>query len=290
MRVACVVVLVAGGLVAVAPPVPAATEADCWGQVGGDGRSVGCSYTENPDAGAHVNRAQSRLPAGWTVILFDTIVDPGLGGPPARVACDPATGQVLPPGTPPLDPPSYRLFVLVRDANGVQVALESECPGLHGGIPSWFPPTRAEIERALALAPWPASTAGIDPAIEGLTGLETRLWSTTLAATPISASVRNATVVGTAAPIEYRWQFGDGSTASSAGSGAPGLPASTHVYETKGTYAVILEVVWQAEVEVRVELPSGAVLRFRHDPPLEPVSIAGVRSYPVVEIRSVLVP
>lgn len=281
----------ASTLLVAAPRIArAATEADCWGQVGGDGRSVGCSYTENPDAGASVGGAQSRLPARWTVILFDTIADPGLGGPPARVACDPATGAVLSPGAPPLDPPSYRLFVLVRDANGVQVALESECPGPDGGIPSWFPPTRAEIERALASEPWPASTTGIDPAIDGLTGLPTRFWSTTLAAAPVSVRVRNSTVVGTAMPLEYRWQLGDGATASSSRPGTPAAPAVTHVYETKGPYDVTLEVVWQADVEVSVELPSGRVLRFAHDPPLQPVSIAGVRPYRVVEIRSVLVP
>ena len=269
---------------------------ECQGDSDLRGRQVQCEREAGPVPGVEVGgSSESRLPAGWSVDVrytFGIGLYPG-ATPEGPFPCDPNTGGELSrdglPAAPAAWPGRFGLLS-VRDGTGATVAAEITCFGERTALPAWFPPSRAQIERALAEAPWPASTTGLDPYVDGLTGLETRVWSTTLPAQPISVGVGNSTVVGTAVPVLYRWHMGDGTSVTAAHPGSAQSPAATHVYETKGDYEVVLEIEWQADVEVVTQLPGGGVLRFRQDPPLAPVTIAGSRDYPVVEVRSILVP
>lgn len=113
---------------------------------------------------------------------------------------------------------------------------------------------RRAFDRAIALAPRPALAQ--TPWIKGLTGLETYFWlereprpiTATAAAGPLS-------VTAEAYPIEYRWDFGDGTTTSTTSPGKPYQSESSpgdvaHVYETKGYYDIGVTVIWEARWRV----------------------------------------
>ena len=116
------------------------------------------------------------------------------------------------------------------------------------------PPSPEELaviaaDRAIAAAPrlrW-----RVAPSDVGLTGLESYFWLTNRPR-PISAVARvpGLTVAAEARPVQFVWQFGDGTEEVTTEPGTPwrpGRPGSIgHLYEVRGRYRVVVEAIWEA--------------------------------------------
>ena len=142
---------------------------------------------------------------------------------------------------------------------------------------------RRAFDQAVALAGQPQ--IGIAPAEVGLTGLESYFW---LAERPrpirATASAGGLSVTAEAAPFEYVWDFGDGADLVTDHPGRPWTESSpgnvVHLYETRGSYEVAVEVVWRA----RWRSGTGGWQ------PLGLFSTADGLSYPIRQVQSRLVP
>lgn len=210
----------------------------------------------------------------------------------SRAACDPDTGYIAGPNGPcaPTD------LACVRDAwarigdpsrppllgpwcgrNHEDGGTLVPCDGAGGGgafaPPPPPPPTQSEAQGfcpELPLAP-----IHTDPAPDGLTGLETRLWSDPAPPRSASGSIRGYPVTCTATAESWRWATGDGRTSTSAGPGGPPpAEAVRHTYERRDTYELTLVVTWRLDTNYG----TGRATRTSR------------RDYHVAEIRSVLVP
>lgn len=164
--------------------------------------------------------------------------------------------------------PEPEPFPLVRCDDATAVAA-----GLVG--PPVPPPTLGE---ALATCPIPpAATIGHDPYLDGLTGLETRLWASPAGPLAGGGVVRGHAVVCTLTPTEWRFGTGDGHSASADRPGGPHPDhAVAHVYETRNEpgedYTLTLTVTWQRATNYGADL----------------LATTTTKPYHVVEIRSSL--
>lgn len=99
--------------------------------------------------------------------------------------------------------------------------------------------------REIAFAPKPRLRAA--PAGVGLTGLDSFFW---LAEEPQPISATAGVVTAEARPIEYSWDFDDGSRKTTSNSGRPWTRRRAgniaHLYETRGSYGVSVDVIWEA--------------------------------------------
>jgi hypothetical protein len=139
------------------------------------------------------------------------------------------------------------------------------------------------IDRAAAAAALPELR--LAPSTVGLTGLESYAW---LARRPQAieavASVPGLTVIAQARPVQYVWDFGDGTTLVTDHPGRPWTlhqPGNiAHLYEGRGTYSVGVEIIWNARW--RIAGGPWTDLGF--------FSTSGSRPYPVRQIVTRLVP
>jgi hypothetical protein len=143
-----------------------------------------------------------------------------------------------------------------------------------------LPPTIGEIWDAIGI---PAPGLGVDPAAEGVVGLETRLWSGGGTDVAVGVAINGFTVTGTAHLTEYRFDPGDGTITSDTTAGSHDAPAARHVYDRKARYTLGVASVWQATVTMTgpgfaapVPIAIGSAV------------ISATRVYRVVEVRSVL--
>lgn len=131
-------------------------------------------------------------------------------------------------------------------------------PGGGPNPPAPPPPSPEElaqvaIDQAVAAAAIPELR--LAPSAVGLTGLDSFVW---LANRPepieAVASVPGLTVIAQARPVQYVWDFGDGTTAVTSHPGRPWSPQQpgdiAHLYEVRGAYAVGVEVIWSARWQV----------------------------------------
>ncbi len=138
-------------------------------------------------------------------------------------------------------------------------------------------------DKAMSLAPTPVIE--VAPSKVGLTGLDSFVWLKDKP-DPITATagVPGLTVTAEASPVEYVWDFGDGTDVVSATSGRPwseSLPGDiSHLYETKGSYVLGVEVIWEARWRV-----AGGPWQ-----PLGFFANSGSQPYAVKEVVSALVP
>lgn len=111
--------------------------------------------------------------------------------------------------------------------------------------------------------------------MRGVTGLDTYLWADPQAPVNTDASIRGYPVACTTTPVRWTFTTGDGGayTADIPGGPHPGQVA-THLYETTSDYTLGLDVTWVLDTNYG----SGSVIRSTTTP------------YPVIEIRSVLLP
>jgi hypothetical protein len=204
-------------------------------------------------------------------------------GSGAEHLCTPTSGEPVAPGAPPL---GWSYVVIAYDADtGAEVSREVVCVPLGpdgrpvpGELPS--PPTVAEIWRAVDL---PVHGLGVDPAGEGVVGLETYLWTTGARAVEVRVHLRGFTVRGTAHVVELRVEPGDGAVVRAPGGGSVDEPAVVHVYETKGRRPLRVTAVWEGDVTM-----TGPELRGRAPVSLGRALLTVERPYRVVEVRAVL--
>jgi hypothetical protein len=136
-------------------------------------------------------------------------------------------------------------------------------------------------DRAMSMAESPRLEMA--PGSIGLTGLDSYFWLATTPR-PVSATAEapGLSVTAEAHPIRYMWRFGDGGERATDHAGRrwtrrrPGNIA--HMYETRGRYAVEVEVLWEA----RWRIGSGGWL------PLGYFSNTDSDTHPVREVRSAL--
>ena len=109
------------------------------------------------------------------------------------------------------------------------------------------------IDRAVSLAPSPQLE--VAPSRVGLTGLDSFFWlASPLRPVTATASVPGLTVIARAVPVQYAWNFGDGTDHVSADSGRPWTRnqdgSISHLYETVGTYRLGVTVIWEAAYSI----------------------------------------
>jgi hypothetical protein len=144
------------------------------------------------------------------------------------------------------------------------------------------PPTIADVWDAVGI---PAPPIGVSPADEGVVGLGTWLWSGGATQVQVAVTLDGYTVSGTAHLVEYRFDGGDGASASAPGAGSDQHPAATHVYDRKGTYALSVASAWDAEVTM-----VGPGITTPVPIAIGRAVVTTTQDYPVVEVRSVLMP
>jgi hypothetical protein len=261
------------------------------------GTAHGVGQDGNPSGGGTVN--------GSTVIVG--IIAPGQSGGGSYSADDPAapapiryvwiplggeTPEVVPLCSVTGDPTQldgYAWLLIVQDTAGNELSREVVCVPIEPGgtIPPAPPPlppvpTIGEIW-AVAMRDIPPPGLGVNPPNKGLTGLDTWLWHQGATQVAVSASIGPWSVTGTAYLTAVTYDTGDGASYN-AGAGSTAEPAVRHIYETKGTYQLTVTGHWEADVVLSGPgLPGAAV-------PIGTAVLRSTYSYPVVEIRAVLVP
>lgn len=149
--------------------------------------------------------------------------------------------------------------------------------------PTPDPPSPASIWDAV---PVPTPSVSVNPAGEGVTGLETWLWlegTTNLDVGPLSLD--GWSVTATAKIQRIVWDMGDGGSVSATRPGGPFNPAASYTYETRSgaqPYTLNATTRWHGTATI-----SGYGVTLTDD--LGTVTMTGSRAYDVDEIRSVLI-
>jgi hypothetical protein len=250
-----------------------------------------CAEGNNPSAGGGVNDDS----------FFVGVISPGQTGGNGSVGgtngVSPYTYTWVPAGIiagvgPICDAngaPGSWYGLVVRDLAGTVVSNENRCVPLNpdGGLgaPPALPPvpTTGDIWR-VALRQIDAPRLGVNPSPVGLTGLETWLWYDGPSELEVAAGIGPWTVTGTARLAEVTFDLGDGETVTAARAGSEADPAARYVYETKGTYEVVVTARWTADFVL-----SGPGLPSRPTP-MGSAVLRSTSEYPVQEVRGLLVP
>lgn len=146
-------------------------------------------------------------------------------------------------------------------------------------------------ERIWSSVPLPQPAWGLNPIVDGLTGLPTLLWDPTGGA-PVTATVDlgGFTATATARPVLYQWRMWEPDdpenrnpqpVVTSRVPGTEAAPAATYTYETKGDYTVTYTVTWEGSYVF-----SGPGVNEVVD--LGTTTTSSTRTYHVTEVRSVL--
>ena len=179
-------------------------------------------------------------------------------------------------------------ITVISNSTGLIVSHRIDCIALHdpdapGPPPATAappqPPTIGEIWQTAGI---PNPALGVSPADEGVTGLDTWVWTNGPDTIAINAAFNGWIVTGIATRTDYAFDGGDGQLRSSAIGGSLTQPAFTYVFETKGERTLRIASRWTATLTM-----SGPGL------PPTPTSIGTATlttgaSYPIVEIRSIL--
>jgi hypothetical protein len=144
------------------------------------------------------------------------------------------------------------------------------------------PPTIGEIWRSVGL---PIPAIGVSPTARGVTGLPTWVWTSGSAPVAVSVSLGGYTITGTARVVGFGAFSGEGNWVRSSVAGGPGDPASEHTYEKTGTYRLGVATLWSADA---VMTGFGLATPLAID--LGTAVVTNARDYPVVQIRSRLLP
>lgn len=170
--------------------------------------------------------------------------------------------------------PGY--WVLVFGPAGLVVG---EYCGIPGVAP--VPPAPPTAEEVFQQAPLPKCAINVDPDQKGLTGLEAWLWCEQLREVTVTATIRGYVVQASASPKEIRWLMGDGRTHVSPKAGSKENPSAEHVYETKGDYTIVADVLWSGTYSF---VGNG----ISDSGSLGSVTVDSDRGYHVTEARAVL--
>lgn len=196
------------------------------------------------------------------------------------------------PGTDPVNKlpagdsvPLYVEIVSTANNNVVGYVGETLCGGHSSPPPA--PPSAAMVWKYV---PLPAAQIAASPSSYGVTQLQSWFWlgnDAGGATLTVATGIDGYRVTLTAHPVDYYWYFGDGTSARSSGSGAPGnagAASATHTYVQPGTYSAGVIVAWAGDYTfqgygVTETVPLGPV-----DQPEQ------ILPYKVQQIRSMLLP
>lgn len=183
-------------------------------------------------------------------------------------------------------PPGIGIVLLVEmyeRATGALIDVSARCvPAVQPGAPIVIPdapPTIGEIWDAVTLPP---PTVNLSPEAEGVTGLDTWMWSASPQTINVNVAIGPWRVTGTATRNEFLFDAGEGDVTATDTSGSRQQPSVTHTFEVKGTYDVAVGTTWTANVSM-----SGPGLTARPTP-IGTARLGAEQPYRVVEIRSVL--
>ena len=162
-------------------------------------------------------------------------------------------------------------------------------PGGSGTQPA-SPPPPPRPEEVWNIVPIPLPTVGINPGINGLTGLASYLWDPRGdGALTATATIRGYTTTATAVPSRWQWRmWQEGDTPNvnpppimtATTSGSRDAPAATYMYETNGDYTLTLTVTWSGTYTFTA--PGGGAPQTVD---LGTTSRSSTRPYHVIEIR-----
>lgn len=277
-RLGAVVPLAAAPLV-IAPAAGDDTTGDGNGSFGGDGSDASIAVWASSGAGGDpVAADDADGPRPWA---RRAIPDPPQPSSPIGGVCNPGNDPVT--GLPRFGWP-YTIET-VDTTTGAVVASRRICvpldPAVAGPPPPPAiedPPTYGEIWRAAGVA---APNIGVNPDLEGVTGLTTRLWAGGPDTVQVDATIRGYRAVGVATRVGYWFSPGDGSSVLRRDDGGTAsAPAALHDYERRGDYVLAGGSLWVATVTVTgPDLPGNTI-------DLGQALIVVERPYRVVEVRS----
>lgn len=134
----------------------------------------------------------------------------------------------------------------VQEFNSKGVAIGSPqavCPGPTATTQPPPPPPPPGPVEVWAEVPLPSAAIAFDPEYVGLTQLPTFFWAQGVGqVVKVNAEIAGYSITAEASPISYVWNFGDGTSATSASPGSSSGPAATHTYTEAGTYNVSVSV------------------------------------------------
>ena len=150
----------------------------------------------------------------------------------------------------------------------------------------------------------PALTVGVNPAEDGITGLESYFWLAGYNGQPIDevTQTAGASIEIRATPRSFTWDFGDGSavvTTTSVGQAYPAVSDIRHTYDVRsdrspdavnGRYQVTVTASFDVSFRVvvpGVNLPTSGWTTFA-SLGYQPIGSSAALSYKVDEVRSVL--
>lgn len=103
----------------------------------------------------------------------------------------------------------------------------------------------ARVQSEFQNLPLPRFAIQIRPEPSTLVNIPTSFAAGTAEAVTLTTEPLAGVVVRvTARPVEWRWTFGDGSTATTAGPGRAGSAEVTHVYQRARTFGASVRVMW----------------------------------------------
>lgn len=260
----------AAGLVTSAGAAPG--DRVCWvvGQFLECETDDGGGFAPPPSGGGSDGGSSSRPTAYWTI----TLVPEGMGLGDAGGPCiDASNGQ----------PGRTWQYTLRDTATGAILQTRLDCvanrdPESTLGAAATPPPTPAEL---LGAAPIPDPAILSSPGGRGLTGLASFFWAADPGTVTVSVTIRGWNVTGTLTADRWTWTTGDGGRYEASSPGSEAEPAASHVYETKDTWPVNLEVGWSGSYTVSGFGTTYTVAG------LTTTGTAGV-DYPVIEVRGVV--
>ena len=132
-------------------------------------------------------------------------------------------------------------------------------------------------------APIRPPTLGLSPPNEGVTGLDTRYWSTSPSVVDIDVTLAGWRVRGRAVRRAVAIDPGEGPVQFRPDGGSANRPAAHHVYERHGSYVVQSAALWDATVTL-----SGHGFTSGRPTSIGTAIVSVSGTYPVVEVRSVL--
>lgn len=178
------------------------------------------------------------------------------------------------------------LYSLMRhDARtGTRTLLQRECrdPAVTPDAPAPPPrtPTVGEISDLVRAEVAPPAV-GVSPDPEGITGMPTRFWDEGPRQARVALALRGYAVTATLEPTAYCWDPGD-PAAGRLCAPYPGSEddwAADWVYETKGTYQITAETIWNGTWTFSGHGASAGG-------ELATIHTTRTRAYPVAEVRS----
>jgi hypothetical protein len=257
-----------------------AVDGDGNGEFGGDGTSAEIAIWASSSAEPlPVDADDPNGPSRWTRRVTP---DPWNPDSPLAGTCptgtDPITGD-------PIFGWPFTIDLIdnhtgeVVSTRRICVPLDPDAPGVPPAPPlEPRPPTYGEVWRAAAIV---APRIGVNPWVEGVTGLTTRLWAVSSDTVTIDVRIRGYTATGTATRVGFWFSPGDtNEVVRVTGGGSKLAPAAIHVYERTGDYVLRAGALWSATVTIAgPDLPPTTI-------DLGQALLVVSRDYHVVEVRS----